>query len=127
MLVQTDAIQAELERILSSRGFSSSPRLGRFLRYCVEQSLDGRFEELKESMIGVNVFDRPPGYDPKIDPIVRVHAGRLREKLGDVLRGRGPSGNRHSDTEGRLRRLLRGILTASARRTRTRTKCAQAH
>src|SRR5262249_32660326 len=36
---------------------------------------------LKESVVGVSVFDREPGYDPKVDPIVRVHACRLREKL----------------------------------------------
>src|SRR5215831_8580664 len=49
--------------------------------YCVEQSCEGRRENLKESVIGVSVFDRNPDYDPKIDPIVRVHARRLREKL----------------------------------------------
>jgi Tol biopolymer transport system component len=81
VFVQTDAIQAELERILSSDEFSSSPRLVRFLRYCVEQSSAGQLDRLKESVIGVTVFDRVPGYDPKIDPIVRVHARRLREKL----------------------------------------------
>jgi Tol biopolymer transport system component len=81
VFVQTDAIQAELERILTSDEFSSSPRLVRFLRYCVEQSRAGQLDRLKESVIGVSVFDRAPGYDPKIDPIVRVHARRLREKL----------------------------------------------
>jgi adenylate cyclase len=29
------------------------------------------------------VFQRPPDYDPKVDPIVRVQAGRLRSKLGE--------------------------------------------
>ena len=36
---------------------------------------------LKESVIGVEVFGRSPGYDPKTDPIVRVQARRLRAKL----------------------------------------------
>ena len=81
MLAQTDAIQSELERILSSKEFVASPRLVRFLRYCVEQSREGRVESLKESVIGVHVFDRAASYDPKVDPIVRVHARRLREKL----------------------------------------------
>jgi Tol biopolymer transport system component len=81
VLVETDAIQSELERIVSSREFSSSPQIIRLLRYCVEQSRAGRVSSLKESMIGVNVFDRLPSYDPKVDPIVRVHARRLRQKL----------------------------------------------
>jgi Tol biopolymer transport system component len=81
VVVQTDAIQSELERIVSSKEFATSPRLVRFLRYCVEQSHAGCVESLKESVIGVNVFDRAASYDPKVDPIVRVHARRLREKL----------------------------------------------
>ncbi len=76
-----EAIQVELERIVNSKLFVASPRLVRFLRYCVEQTCDGRSESLKESLIGVHVFDRLPSYDPKVDPIVRVHARRLREKL----------------------------------------------
>lgn len=89
MLVETDAIQSELERIVNSKEFSSSPRLIRFLRYCVDQTHAGRLDSLKESVIGVNVFDRLPSYDPKADPIVRVHARRLREKLQDFYDSEG--------------------------------------
>ena len=74
---------------MNSKEFASSPRLIRFLRYCVEQSRAGRLDTLKESMIGVNVFDRMPSYDPKADPIVRVHARRLREKLKDFYDSEG--------------------------------------
>ena len=81
VLSRKEYVHAELERILKSMEFSSSPRLVRFLRYCVEQTCDGRLENLKESVIGVHVFDRDPSYDPKVDPIVRVQARRLREKL----------------------------------------------
>src|ERR1039457_4066149 len=81
VVVQADPIQSELERVVASKEFASSPRLIRFWRYCVEQSRAGRLGSLKESVIGVHVFDRPASYDPKADPIVRVHARRLREKL----------------------------------------------
>lgn len=47
----------------------------------MKQSREGARENLKESVIGVKVFDREPCYDPKSDPIVRVHARRLRQKL----------------------------------------------
>lgn len=53
----------------------------RFLEFAVEEKLAGRAATLKETLVGVHVFDRSPGYDPKIDAIVRVEARRLRNKL----------------------------------------------
>src|SRR5689334_7338120 len=55
--------------------------MARFLRLAVERVLDGKSSELKEYSIGVEVFDRPQSYDPRVDPIVRVEARRLRSKL----------------------------------------------
>lgn len=55
--------------------------MGRFLRLAVERTLEGKADELKEYLIGVEVFDRKPTYDPRVDPIVRVEARRLRSKL----------------------------------------------
>jgi tetratricopeptide (TPR) repeat protein len=79
--VTPEEVRSQLERILSGRVFVSSARMNRFLRFIVEESLSGRGDELKETTIGVAVFDRAPDYDPRIDPIVRVEARRLREKL----------------------------------------------
>lgn len=67
--------------MLASRQFTRSHRLCRFLRFSVEQTLAGKSAQLKEQIIGVEVFDRKPDYDPRIDPIVRVEARRLRAKL----------------------------------------------
>ena len=55
--------------------------MARFLRFAVDRSLQGTASELKEYLIGVEVFDRPQSYDPRVDPIVRVEARRLRAKL----------------------------------------------
>jgi serine/threonine-protein kinase len=55
--------------------------MSRFLRFVVERVLTGRAGELKEYAIGVEVFDRRPDYDPRVDPVVRVEARRLRSKL----------------------------------------------
>jgi serine/threonine-protein kinase len=55
--------------------------MARFLRLAVERVLDGKSAELKEYLIGVEVFDRSESYDPRVDPIVRVEARRLRSKL----------------------------------------------
>ncbi|HKE23391.1 MAG TPA: hypothetical protein VKB88_13585 [Bryobacteraceae bacterium] len=76
-----DLIRAQLTRISESTGFVHSERMRQFLHFVVERSLAGETQHLKESVIGVEVFSRAPGYDPKLEPIVRIEARRLREKL----------------------------------------------
>ncbi|MFN7918950.1 MAG: hypothetical protein U0Q16_02570 [Bryobacteraceae bacterium] len=51
------------------------------LRFLVEQELNGQGHSLKEAVLGTEVFGRPPGYNPKLDPVVRVEVRRLRLKL----------------------------------------------
>jgi len=75
------AVSAQLDKILSSSTFIRSKRLGRFLRFTVEQCLDGRQNALKEYLVGVEVFNKLESFDPRIDSIVRVEARRLRSKL----------------------------------------------
>ncbi len=82
-------VRQELSRILASEQFQNSERLKRFLRFVVEQKIEGSADDLKESVIGISVFDRKSGFDPKQDPIVRVTARRLREKLEDCYRSDG--------------------------------------
>ena len=84
-----DEVRAALERVLASGSFAGTSRLSRFLRFVVEQSLAGEAERLKEYVIGVEAFDRDERYDPRIDSIVRVEAGRLRAKLDEYYRGAG--------------------------------------
>ena len=74
-------LRSHLEKILSSAGFAHSQRMSRFLRFAVEQTMQGRGDKIKEYLVGVEVFDKEPSYDPQIDPIVRVEARRLRSKL----------------------------------------------
>ena len=77
-----DTVRQCLEQLLESPTFRNSARLSRFLRVVVERTLEGGADNnLKESVVGVLVFDRPPDYDPKIDSIVRVQARQLRAKL----------------------------------------------
>ncbi len=52
-----------------------------FLKFIVESTLADNTADLKESVLGVRVFNREPGYDQKLDPTVRMTARRLREKL----------------------------------------------
>src|SRR5580658_8082412 len=83
------AIRDQLARILASPGFSRNERLSRFLQFVVERQLEGRDHELKETVIAMEVFGRPPDYNPKQDAIVRTEAGRLRSRLGQYYSGAG--------------------------------------
>lgn len=86
-----DDVRLQLDRILSSEPFANSDRLSRFLRYVVERSLAGEGDRLKEYVIGTEVFDRGERYDPRLDSIVRVEAGRLRSKLEEYYTQHGSS------------------------------------
>lgn len=87
----SQTIAAQLDRILASSEFARSKRMSRFLRYTVEAVLSGQADDIKEYRIGVDVFDRRPDYDPRVDPIVRVEARRLREKLTAYYETAGPT------------------------------------
>ena len=84
-----DAIRDQLQRILAGEGFRRSDRICRFLRYTVEQVLTGHGDEIKESVLAVEVYDRPADYNPKNDPIVRNDARRLRSKLREYYDAEG--------------------------------------
>jgi len=83
------SIRSALERILASPGFRTSDRLARFLRYVVEETLEGRGDSLKETNVGVDAFARKPGYDPRIDGVVRTEAIKLRARLKEYYEGEG--------------------------------------
>ena len=78
---QAMAIRAQLERLTGSAVLLQSPRKQRLLRHIVDATLSGAADRLKGYTLGVEVFDRGAGFDPNIDPIVRVEMGRLRSKL----------------------------------------------
>jgi serine/threonine-protein kinase len=79
----------QLERILGSVTFRQVDRLKRFLSFIVAEALAGRGHQLKEYVIGVQVFDKDSSFDPRADPIVRVQARRLRARLVRYYREEG--------------------------------------
>jgi TolB-like protein len=85
------AIRDQLARILQSRPFVQSRRRQRFLEYLVSEALAGRSDRLKGYKVGVEVFGRPETFDPAVDPVVRIEAGRLREKLAEYYQSDGQS------------------------------------
>ncbi len=76
-----DDIRRALKVICASRHVAHSASLIRFLEYVVEQKLAGKEEEIREAALGAVVFQRGRNFDPRIDPVVRVEARRLRMKL----------------------------------------------
>ena len=74
-------VRTQLERILGSQTFRTSKRRQRFLEYLVSEALAGRLERLKAYTIALDIFGRPASFDPLVDPLVRMEAGRLRDKL----------------------------------------------
>lgn len=70
-----------LEKVLHSRTLQNSESLKAFLRFVVEKTVDDNDAQLKEYTIATEVFGRDSDYDPRIDSVVRVQAGRLRTKL----------------------------------------------
>ncbi len=74
-------ISAQMEKIVGRPDFQKARRLREFLRFVVNEALDGRSDNLKAYTIGVEVFDRPEDFDPITDTIVRVNAGKLRRAL----------------------------------------------
>src|SRR5260370_6299781 len=83
------AVRQELERVLSSAGFAGSERLSRFLRLVVERHLEGRDAELKETLIGSEIYGRKPDYDSKQGSIVRSEGGGLGARLVEDYGGEG--------------------------------------
>ena len=67
--------------ILASTDFDTSERNRRFLSYVVEETLAGRPERIKAYSIATSVFGRDERFDPQVDSIVRIEAGRLRRSL----------------------------------------------
>lgn len=76
-----DEVRAALDKISTSSAFSIAERPARFLRHLVEAALRGDYFLLKESLLGIDVFERPADWDPRETPIVRQEAARLRKRL----------------------------------------------
>src|SRR5262245_49880787 len=83
------SVRSSLDGVLASKLFLGSERLRRFLRFIVEQRLSGETESIKEYAVAMEVFDKDSSFDTRVDPIVRVEAGRLRSKLREYYETEG--------------------------------------
>ena len=74
-------VRAELHRILASDIFARSERLSAYLTFIVERTLAGEGDTLKEQVIATELYGKAPDFSTAADPIVRVDARRLRDRL----------------------------------------------
>lgn len=78
---QTQAIRAEVNRLLEGAAFRNSKRCREFLEYIVEHTINGPSGTLKERSIGIELFQLPQDFDTSQHTIVRVTANEVRKKL----------------------------------------------
>ena len=76
-------IHQQTKRILDFPIFRKSPVLSRFLEFIVFETIQGRELQIKEYSIAIHVLHRANSFNPNVDSIVRIHAGRLRRALND--------------------------------------------
>ena len=84
-----EEIRDQVKRVLSSAQLSNSNILSGLLHFIVNETLDGRANELKEYNIGVQALKREENFNPQLDSIVRIHAGRLRRALNEYYHEEG--------------------------------------
>lgn len=84
-----ERIRQQLDRILASATFQKVDRLKRFVNFIVVETVAGRGDQLKEYVVGTEVFGKDQSFDPRNDPIVRVQARRLRARLDQYFREEG--------------------------------------
>jgi Tol biopolymer transport system component len=85
----TASVRAELNKILASQVFVKSPRMIRFLKFVVEETLAGNGDRIKEYVVAIEVFDKNVAFDPQVDSTVRTEASKLRSRLGQYYGSEG--------------------------------------
>src|SRR5436309_1423433 len=75
------AVRDQLQRIVASATFQQVDRLKRFLTFVVDETIAGRRRELKEYVIGVQVFGKEESVDPRTDPIVSGSVRRSGQRV----------------------------------------------
>lgn len=83
---RVEMVRNHLKEITDSEAFKGSKRAQDFLHLIIEHTLAGRLDNLRERMIGAEMFGRPIDYDTANDAVVRVKASEVRRKLAQFYR-----------------------------------------
>jgi hypothetical protein len=86
MVLEIESLQTQIQRILQSKAFRTSEVQRNLLAYLADKSIAGTADSLKEYVVGLDVFGKPASYDPRQESTVRMHVGRLRQKLAEYYR-----------------------------------------
>ena len=76
-----EVISHQLERMLGSPDFRATPQQAAFFKFVVNQTMDGKADQIKGYTVATEVFGRGPEFDQSIDPVVSIQAGRLRRAI----------------------------------------------
>src|SRR6266481_9089596 len=79
----------QIDKLLGSHTLHGSESLCKLLRYLANHSLEHPGLSPKEYQIATEVFGRQKDFDPHLDSMVRVQAGRLRAKLAEYYASEG--------------------------------------
>lgn len=86
MVLEIESLQIQIQRILQSKAFRTSEVQRNLLSYLAAKSMAGAADNLKEYVVGLDVFGKPASYDPRQESTVRMHVARLRQKLAEYYR-----------------------------------------
>jgi hypothetical protein len=80
-VTEREQLLEQINRLVSSHGLHGSESLCKLLRYLAKHAVDHPGTPIKEFQIATEVFGRSTDFDPQLDSMVRVQAGRLRSKI----------------------------------------------
>jgi hypothetical protein len=78
---ERELLLGQIDRLVGSHALHGSESLCKLLRYLAKHAVDHPGVPIKEFQIATEVFGRSADFDPQLDSMVRVQAGRLRSKL----------------------------------------------
>jgi hypothetical protein len=88
-LTDRSQLQSEIDRLVASQTLHGSESLCKLLRYLGKLAVEHPGVPVKEYQIATEVFGRQADFDPQLDSMVRVQAGRLRTKLAEYYNSEG--------------------------------------
>jgi hypothetical protein len=78
---ERDHYARQIDTLVASKELHGADSLNKLLRYLANHALNSPGEPLKEYKIATEVFGRSSDFNPQLDSIIRVQAGRLRSRL----------------------------------------------
>ena len=86
---EQELLLGQIDRLVGSHALHGSESLCKLLRYLAKHAVDHPGTPIKEFQIATEVFGRSADFDPQLDSMVRVQAGRLRSKLAEYYNSDG--------------------------------------